>query len=137
MENFIFCAMTLELNERTWENYIEDLRIEWTKYLSIVSKSFSFCTPFFVLKTLAVTNLQSLNVEQSNKNILLENIFIISIYKKSCINEIIFKRLSGCQWEYTWRNIWNSTYPAGIYLFKVNNKDTKTRSTTSFWCLYC
>ena len=52
---------------------------------------------FFFKKALAVTNLQSLNVEQSNKNILLENIFIISIYKKSCINEIIFKRLSGCQ----------------------------------------
>ena len=28
-------------------------------------------------------------------------------------------------------------YPAGIYLFKVSNKDTKTTSVTLFWCLYC
>ena len=42
-------------------------------------------------------------------------------------------------------------YPVGIYLFKVNNrntgtvgnmfkinsKNTRTKSMTSFWCLYC
>ena len=27
------------------------------------------------------------------------------------------------------KKVWN--------MFKVNNKDTKTTSTTSFWCLYC
>ena len=29
------------------------------------------------------------------------------------------------------------SYPVGIYLLKVNNKDTRTTSMTSFWCLYC
>ena len=32
------------------------------------------------------------------------------------------------QWKHQ-NNMWN--------LFKVNNKDTKTTSVTSFWCLYC
>ena len=27
--------------------------------------------------------------------------------------------------------------PAGNYMFKVNNRNTRTRSLTSFWCLYC
>ena len=31
-------------------------------------------------------------------------------------------------WQYK-NNVWN--------LFKVNNKDTRTMSMTSFWCLYC
>ena len=26
--------------------------------------------------------------------------------------------------------------PANIYLFKVNNKNTRTTSLTSFWCFY-
>ena len=28
-------------------------------------------------------------------------------------------------------------YTAGIYLFKVNNKDTRATPMMSFWCLYC
>ena len=27
--------------------------------------------------------------------------------------------------------------PAGNYMFKVNNKDTRTTLMASFWCLYC
>ena len=30
-----------------------------------------------------------------------------------------------------------ATYPAGINLFKVNNRNTGTRSLMSFLCLYC
>ena len=30
----------------------------------------------------------------------------------------------------------NNNYPAGICLFKVNSKDTRTTLMTSFWCLF-
>ena len=29
------------------------------------------------------------------------------------------------------------SYPANIYLFKVNNKNTRKTPVTSFWCFYC
>ena len=32
---------------------------------------------------------------------------------------------------------WYTFYPAGNYMFKVNNKDTRTKPLVSFWCLYC
>ena len=28
-------------------------------------------------------------------------------------------------------------YPANIYLFKINIKNTRTTSLTSYWCFYC
>ena len=28
------------------------------------------------------------------------------------------------------------SYKTGIYLFKVNNTDIRTKSTTSLWCIY-
>ena len=51
-----------------------------------------------------------------------------------------------------WAHVFNIIHPAGIYMFKVNNrntrrrckicfkvnnKDTRTSPLVSFWCLYC
>ena len=30
-----------------------------------------------------------------------------------------------------------TSVPVGIYMFKVNNKDTRVTPFASFWCLYC
>ena len=30
-----------------------------------------------------------------------------------------------------------SPFPAGNYMFKVNNRNTRARCEISFWCLYC
>ena len=33
--------------------------------------------------------------------------------------------------------IYVRTIPGGIYVLKVNSKDTRTTPLKSFWCLYC
>ena len=61
-------------------------------------------------------------------------------YKSSCLFSNIYQvfyilpmpswhlLVQSQQWKHQ-NNVWN--------MFKVNNKDTKTTSLTSFWCLYC
>ena len=37
------------------------------------------------------------------------------------------------------KHFWKALFPVGIYMFKVNNRNTRTRRkicSTSFWCLY-
>ena len=66
----------------------------------------------------------------------------ITIFVKSCHGCLIRSKISFCQWLYFdhlsqltftfskkhYKRVWN--------IFKVNNKNTRMTSMTSFWCFY-
>ena len=41
------------------------------------------------------------------------------------------------QQTFTFSKLKIETLEKGVKTFKVNKKDTRTMSMTSFWCLYC
>ena len=99
---------------------------------------------FYLLLPLGKTGLNSIspvsvsfpliqNLSPKIKLNLLSKFFTTSSDSKSTIEP--FNQIT--QQTNTYSKSTKEILEKGVNMFKVNNKDTRTTSITSFWCLYC
>ena len=59
------------------------------------------------------------------------------IYRKTYFIEHLWTAFFATNQVNKYKFLVNSSNTRVLDMFKVNNKDTRTSSMTSFWCLYC
>ena len=120
-------------------SYILNYRGEW--YFPILNQCSISIPPLTIFSSVSISDFEQINVSWVFSQLTLTPVhFLMSIVSKKCF----------------WLNLWIvlqtvygiELFAAGIYLFKVNNRNTKARCLicskltiktpmASFWCLYC